>query len=29
VDDSGALILHQHDKSIVIHAGDVSLRVQL
>ena len=28
VDDSGALILHQHDKSIVIHAGDVSLRVQ-
>jgi BirA family biotin operon repressor/biotin-[acetyl-CoA-carboxylase] ligase len=29
VDNSGALILHQHDKSIVIHAGDVSLRVQL
>jgi BirA family biotin operon repressor/biotin-[acetyl-CoA-carboxylase] ligase len=28
VDDTGALILHQHDKSIVIHAGDVSLRVQ-
>jgi len=28
VDHSGALILHQHDKSIVIHAGDVSLRVQ-
>jgi len=28
VDNSGALILHQHDKSIVIHAGDVSLRVQ-
>jgi BirA family biotin operon repressor/biotin-[acetyl-CoA-carboxylase] ligase len=28
VDQSGALILHQHDKSIVIHAGDVSLRVQ-
>lgn len=27
VDDSGALILQQHDKSIVIHAGDVSLRV--
>ena len=28
VDNSGALILHQHDKSIAIHAGDVSLRVQ-
>jgi BirA family biotin operon repressor/biotin-[acetyl-CoA-carboxylase] ligase len=28
VDDSGALILHEHDKSIAIHAGDVSLRVQ-
>jgi BirA family biotin operon repressor/biotin-[acetyl-CoA-carboxylase] ligase len=28
VDDTGALILHQDDKSIVIHAGDVSLRVQ-
>jgi BirA family biotin operon repressor/biotin-[acetyl-CoA-carboxylase] ligase len=28
VDDSGALILNQHDKSIAIHAGDVSLRVQ-
>jgi BirA family transcriptional regulator, biotin operon repressor / biotin---[acetyl-CoA-carboxylase] ligase len=28
VDDTGALILKQHDKSIAIHAGDVSLRVQ-
>ncbi|MEY4059251.1 MAG: hypothetical protein RL551_490, partial [Pseudomonadota bacterium] len=28
VDDAGALILKQQDKSIVIHAGDVSLRVQ-
>jgi BirA family biotin operon repressor/biotin-[acetyl-CoA-carboxylase] ligase len=28
VDNSGALILHQHDKSIAIYAGDVSLRVQ-
>ncbi len=28
VDDTGALILQQHDKSIAIHAGDVSLRVQ-
>jgi BirA family biotin operon repressor/biotin-[acetyl-CoA-carboxylase] ligase len=28
VDHSGALILNQHDKSIVVHAGDVSLRVQ-
>jgi len=26
VDHSGALILRQHDKSIAIHAGDVSLR---
>ena len=28
VDDAGALILKQQGKSIVIHAGDVSLRVQ-
>lgn len=28
VDDTGALILNQHDKLITIHAGDVSLRVQ-
>ena len=28
VDDTGALILSQHDKSITIHAGDLSLRVQ-
>jgi BirA family biotin operon repressor/biotin-[acetyl-CoA-carboxylase] ligase len=28
VDHSGALILYQNDQSIVIHAGDVSLRVQ-
>jgi BirA family biotin operon repressor/biotin-[acetyl-CoA-carboxylase] ligase len=28
VDDTGALILKQQGKSIVIHAGDVSLRVQ-
>ena len=28
VDHSGALVLLQHDKSIVIHAGDVSLRAQ-
>jgi len=28
VDDTGALILKQNDKSIAIHAGDVSLRVQ-
>jgi BirA family biotin operon repressor/biotin-[acetyl-CoA-carboxylase] ligase len=28
VDDTGALILNQHDQSIAIHAGDVSLRVQ-
>lgn len=28
VDDTGALILKQHDQSIAIHAGDVSLRVQ-
>jgi BirA family biotin operon repressor/biotin-[acetyl-CoA-carboxylase] ligase len=28
VDDSGALLLKQHDKTISIHAGDVSLRVQ-
>ena len=28
VDDSGALLLKQHDKTICIHAGDVSLRVQ-
>ena len=28
VDDTGALILKQVDKSIAIHAGDVSLRVQ-
>ena len=28
VDDTGALLLKQHDKSIAIHAGDVSLRVQ-
>jgi BirA family biotin operon repressor/biotin-[acetyl-CoA-carboxylase] ligase len=29
VDDTGALILNQHDQLIAIHAGDVSLRVQL
>jgi BirA family biotin operon repressor/biotin-[acetyl-CoA-carboxylase] ligase len=28
VDDTGALLLRQHDKTISIHAGDVSLRVQ-
>jgi BirA family biotin operon repressor/biotin-[acetyl-CoA-carboxylase] ligase len=28
VDDNGALLLKQHDKSIAIHAGDLSLRVQ-
>lgn len=28
VDDTGALILKQHDKLIAIHAGDLSLRVQ-
>lgn len=28
VDDAGALILKQHDQSVAIHAGDVSLRVQ-
>lgn len=28
VDDTGALILRQHDKSLAIYAGDVSLRVQ-
>ncbi|MBU3620087.1 biotin--[acetyl-CoA-carboxylase] ligase [Polynucleobacter sp. CS-Odin-A6] len=28
VDDSGALLLKQHDKTMSIHAGDVSLRVQ-
>lgn len=28
VDDTGALLLKQHDKLIAIHAGDVSLRVQ-
>ena len=28
IDDTGALLLKQHDKLIVIHAGDVSLRVQ-
>ena len=28
VDDTGALILSQHNKSITIHAGDLSLRVQ-
>jgi len=28
VDDTGALLLQQHDKTIAIHAGDVSLRVQ-
>jgi BirA family biotin operon repressor/biotin-[acetyl-CoA-carboxylase] ligase len=28
VDDTGALLLKQHDKTISIHAGDVSLRVQ-
>jgi hypothetical protein len=29
VDATGALILKQHDKLIAVHAGDVSLRVQL
>ena len=29
LDETGALLLKQHDKSIAIHAGDVSLRVQL
>lgn len=29
VDDTGALILNQHNQSIAVHAGDVSLRVQL
>ena len=28
VDGTGALLLNQHDKTIAIHAGDVSLRVQ-
>ena len=28
VDDTGALILNQHDQLVAIHAGDVSLRVQ-
>lgn len=28
VDSDGALLLNQHDKTIAIHAGDVSLRVQ-
>jgi BirA family biotin operon repressor/biotin-[acetyl-CoA-carboxylase] ligase len=28
VDNNGALLLNQHDKTIAIHAGDVSLRVQ-
>ena len=28
IDDTGALLLKQHDKLIAIHAGDVSLRVQ-
>ena len=28
VDDAGALILKQHNQSITIHAGDLSLRVQ-
>jgi BirA family biotin operon repressor/biotin-[acetyl-CoA-carboxylase] ligase len=28
VDDAGALILRQHNQSITIHAGDLSLRVQ-
>ena len=28
VDDTGALLLNQHNKTIAIHAGDVSLRVQ-
>jgi BirA family transcriptional regulator, biotin operon repressor / biotin---[acetyl-CoA-carboxylase] ligase len=28
VDNTGALLLNQHDKTIAIHAGDVSLRVQ-
>jgi BirA family biotin operon repressor/biotin-[acetyl-CoA-carboxylase] ligase len=28
VDNKGALLLNQHDKTIAIHAGDVSLRVQ-
>jgi len=28
VDDAGALLLRQHDKTISIHAGDVSLRAQ-
>jgi BirA family biotin operon repressor/biotin-[acetyl-CoA-carboxylase] ligase len=29
VDDTGALLLNQDDKMLAIHAGDVSLRVQL
>ena len=28
IDNTGALLLNQHDKTIAIHAGDVSLRVQ-
>ena len=28
VDETGALILNQHEQSVAIHAGDVSLRVQ-
>lgn len=28
VDNTGALLLKQHDKTIAVHAGDVSLRVQ-
>ena len=28
VDETGALILNQHNQSVAIHAGDVSLRVQ-
>ena len=28
IDESGALLLQQDNKTIAIHAGDVSLRVQ-
>ncbi len=28
VDESGALLLQQDNKTIAIHAGDVSLRIQ-
>jgi BirA family biotin operon repressor/biotin-[acetyl-CoA-carboxylase] ligase len=28
VDESGALLLKQHDETITIHSGDISLRVQ-